>query len=374
MAVNILIVDDVKTNLIYLDALLEELEGADKISILEANSGKEALEISKNNDIHLIISDIQMPEMDGFELAMHLKEDTKTKSIPVIFLTAEFKSEEFVKNGYELGAIDYFTKPVEKYQFLNKIRLYLDFLTKNKELEEYKKALSEASIVSKSDLNGLITYANNKFSEISGYTHNELIGRPYSIIKSDNTQQEVFADMWKTIESKKTWQGVIENQAKNGSIYFLNTSITPILNTRDEITEYISIGEDITDLKKLQFDELNSSVDKALDIHLNEIVDMLPIPTVVVNENSEVEASNEMFNNCYNSNNGNRLDKLFIEKEGYISSDDIFDWKDVVASSNDSEKVLINVLGEEKEFNIKIKKIESKNLYTVCLYPVKELL
>ncbi|MEA3499234.1 MAG: hybrid sensor histidine kinase/response regulator [Campylobacterota bacterium] len=122
MQINILIVDDVKANLISLEALLETI--SENYNIIKANSGIEALEITLSQVIDLIILDIQMPYMDGFEVAQLLKSNKKTADIPVIFLTAAFKSDEWIHKGFELGAVDYLTKPIDENQFINRISLY----------------------------------------------------------------------------------------------------------------------------------------------------------------------------------------------------------------------------------------------------------
>ncbi|QOY55264.1 hybrid sensor histidine kinase/response regulator [Candidatus Sulfurimonas marisnigri] len=137
MIINILAVDDVEANLYSLESLLTENKlNTKKINIIKALSGEEALKIVLVQDIDLILLDIQMPGMNGFETAKFLKLNPKTKDIPIVFLTAAFKSDEFIKQGYEVGAIDYFTKPIEKYQFLNRINLYINLFEKTKNLEK----------------------------------------------------------------------------------------------------------------------------------------------------------------------------------------------------------------------------------------------
>ena len=131
--VSILIVDDNNDNLYTLQILLEQL-CIKNLHLMKALSGEACLEIAINEEIDLIILDIQMPDMNGFAVAKFLKSNAKTKHIPIIFLTAAFKKEEFVRQGFELGAIDYFTKPIEKYSFLAKIRVYLELFTKQKKL------------------------------------------------------------------------------------------------------------------------------------------------------------------------------------------------------------------------------------------------
>ena len=140
MIINILAVDDVEANLFSLEALISGNkignEDVKKVNFIQALSGQEALKIVLETDIDLILLDIQMPEMDGFETAKFLKLNPKTKEIPIVFLTAAFKAEEFVKYGYEVGATDYFTKPIEKYQFLNKLNLYVNLFAKTKKLKQ----------------------------------------------------------------------------------------------------------------------------------------------------------------------------------------------------------------------------------------------
>ena len=149
MTINILAVDDKEINLYSLESLLKELkiedenDKLDDINVIKALSGEEALKIAIAKDIDLVILDIQMPGMNGFEVAKFLKSNHKTKNIPIIFLTAAFKAEEFVKQGFEVGAIDYFTKPIEKYQFLNRIKLYATLFIKTKKLENLNQNLED---------------------------------------------------------------------------------------------------------------------------------------------------------------------------------------------------------------------------------------
>ncbi len=145
--INILIVDDVDANLYSLEALLKQLE-FDKeftaINIIKASNGEDALKIAMQQNINLILLDVQMPEMNGFEVAQFLKSTQNTKDIPIIFVTAIFKKDEFIKQGFSIGAIDYFTKPIEKYQFLNRIKLYLSLFQKQEKLDNLNKSLEQA--------------------------------------------------------------------------------------------------------------------------------------------------------------------------------------------------------------------------------------
>lgn len=117
----ILVVDDNANNRFTLRALLHNLHNCE---IIEADSGETALIRTIERDVHLILLDVQMPIMDGFETARHLQMTERTRHIPVVFVTAVFKSEEFIKRGYEVGGVDYLTKPIDDNLLLNRVKLY----------------------------------------------------------------------------------------------------------------------------------------------------------------------------------------------------------------------------------------------------------
>ena len=113
-------------------------------------------------------------------------------------------------------------------------------------LLEYKKAIDESSIVSKTDKNGLITFVNKKFCEISGYEEDELIGKSHNIVRHPSMTKEFFNNLWKTITNKEIFKGVIVNKKKNGTVYYVDTTIIPILDENKDIVEFISIRHNIT--------------------------------------------------------------------------------------------------------------------------------
>jgi len=128
-----------------------------------------------------------------------------------------------------------------------------------KVLQQYKNIVDNSSIVSKSDKFGNITFVNDKFCEISGYTREELIGKPHNVVRRPDTSSLVFKDLWQTIESKKEWRGQIKNVKKDGSNYYVDAQISPILDDNGDIIEYIGIRYDISELinpKKLLQDNI----------------------------------------------------------------------------------------------------------------------
>lgn len=115
-------------------------------------------------------------------------------------------------------------------------------------LDEYKRAVDASTIVSKSDRRGFITYVNDEFCKISGYTREELIGKPHNIVRHPDTPKTIFKDLWKTIQSKNIWEGIIQNLKKDGGSYYVKSTIIPMLDKNGEIKEFMSIRSDITEL------------------------------------------------------------------------------------------------------------------------------
>jgi len=114
-------------------------------------------------------------------------------------------------------------------------------------LEHYKKAVDMSTILSISDLKGNIIYANDHFCEISGYSLDEIIGKPHSIVRHPDMTKEVFENLWKTIKNKQVWKGIIKNRAKDGSTYIVQATIIPIVDKHGHIKEYVGIRHNITE-------------------------------------------------------------------------------------------------------------------------------
>lgn len=117
-------------------------------------------------------------------------------------------------------------------------------------LNGYKTAIDNSSIVSKTDLKGVITYVNQVFCDVSGYTEEELLGRSHNIIRHPDMPKTAFKEMWKTIKEKKVWKGIVTNRSKDGTPYIVNATILPILDSDNNILEYVAVRHDITELEK----------------------------------------------------------------------------------------------------------------------------
>lgn len=118
----------------------------------------------------------------------------------------------------------------------------------SKTTEEYIKAINAGSIVSKSDLEGTITFVNQAFCDVTGYTQGELMGKPHNIIRHPNTSRQTFKTLWKTIQSGNIWHGLLKNNRKDGTTFYANTTIVPIKNEKNKVVEYVALRNDVTDL------------------------------------------------------------------------------------------------------------------------------
>jgi len=115
-------------------------------------------------------------------------------------------------------------------------------------LNEYKKAIDESAIVSKTDLNGIITYANDNLCDLCGYSQNELIGNSHSIMRHKDMSEQFFETLWTTVSGHQMFKGTIKNRKKNGDYFYIDSTIVPISNPFNEITEYMAIGYEVTKL------------------------------------------------------------------------------------------------------------------------------
>ena len=120
-----------------------------------------------------------------------------------------------------------------------------------------ERIIDDNCYISKTDLDGKITYVNKNFCKISAYEEDELIGATHSLIKSIDTTTDTYKNMWATILSKKVWKGVLKNSTKFGREFFMDTSIYPVIDNNGDIEEFISFGNDLTHyLDIITYDQL----------------------------------------------------------------------------------------------------------------------
>ncbi|MDH2426651.1 response regulator [Sphaerisporangium sp. TRM90804] len=135
----ILLVDDREENLIALEAILSSLD----VVAIRARSGEEALKALLSIDFALILLDVRMPGMDGFETAAHIKRRERTRNIPIIFLTVVDSAPDYAFRGYAAGAVDYLTKPFDPWVLRAKVSVFVELYNMNRRLTEQASLLRE---------------------------------------------------------------------------------------------------------------------------------------------------------------------------------------------------------------------------------------
>lgn len=191
----ILIVDDNKANLLVLNAILKP-KG---YHVDKAISGDEALKLCLKNDYDLFILDVQMPNMNGFELAENLKSINRTKEIPIIFLTAISKNDKFSIKGYKIGAIDYLTKPINDELLLLKVDLFLELYHQKKHIKSLnndldKKVEERTKLLNlKSEfLGGILTSIKNQIALIDDEGNIVLTNKAWDKFSKKNPIDAIF--------------------------------------------------------------------------------------------------------------------------------------------------------------------------------------
>jgi PAS domain S-box-containing protein len=233
-------------------------------TVVVAVDGRDGVEKYHKHQIDLILTDITMPHMDGFEMIEEIRK-TEEHMPPVMMLSAYTNPEYFIR-AIESGMDAYILKPFNMEKFLSslhKVVSKLKILDEAREsinlLKQYQVVVDSSSIVSKTDVNGFITYVNDAFCDISGYEREELIGKNHNIIRHPAEPSELFEDMWDTIKGeKRTWCGVIKNLKKDGSSYYVKATISPILDKDGNVIEYIALRDDISDIMNQQREFDNS--------------------------------------------------------------------------------------------------------------------
>jgi len=236
-------------------------------NIIVAEDGSKGLEKFYSNEIDLIITDINMPHLSGLDMIEKIR--SENKEIPIVLLSA-YSEIEYFKRSISLGVDGYLFKPLELGQFFELIYKIVDKIDTHKELkskinflQQYEEATNDITIVSKGDLNGRITYSNDLFCKLSQYTKEELLGAPHSIVRHPDNPASLYREMWETIkDKKKMWRGIIRNITKDGSSYYVDAVVKPILDVNGEIVEYIAMRHDITEImspKKQMLDYINAA-------------------------------------------------------------------------------------------------------------------
>ena len=246
-------------------------------------------------------------------------------------------------------------------------------------LQQYKHAIDASMIVSKTDLNGIITYANKTFCQLSGYSEEELIGQPHNVIRDPNMPSSSFEELWSTIKSKKIWKGTISNITKSGVLYYVRSTVIPILDTHGEIIEYMALREEITDQVLLEKERAH------LLERSEQIMNSQESMIIISDDHTGVVQANQKFYDVSGFKDFEDFHQehaciceLFIEKEGYLktSTDDHYWAEDILSYPNRVHKALINdTQNKQVIFNVRAREIllDGKNYVLSTFSDITEI-
>lgn len=219
-----------------------------------------------------------------------------------------------------------------------------------------KSAIDEAAIVAITDSQGIITYANKKFCQISKYSREELIGNTHRIINSHYHPKEFFDDMWTTISSGKVWEGEIKNRAKDGTLYWVHTNIVPFMDAEGKPEQYVAVRYDITERK--QAEEQLKVYAKKLEVSNKELQDFA---SVAAHDLQEPLRKIQAFSERLTTKAKNLLDP------------ETFDYVDRIQSSAKRMQTLINDLLTYSRVTTKTQPFTRLNLNEVISHVISDL-
>ena len=165
-------------------------------------------------------------------------------------------------------------------------------------LKQYKEAIEKSNIISKTDTDGIITFVNDEFCKISGYSKDELLGKNHNIVRHPDVPSSKFKLLWDTINAKEIYKGTVKNLAKDGSTFYVNTTVIPILDENGGIEEFIAIRYDVTkevfykhslQKKEKELEELNASLERRVEEKTKELKEL--------NETLELRVQDEISKN-----------------------------------------------------------------------------
>ncbi len=303
---NILIIED---SFVVREQLKDILNNRN-YNVIEASNTDEALTKISTTTIDLLLLDLELENSNGYDfLVKNKKLILDNLKIRVMIITGNI-SPNLIRDAFRLGVKEIIKKPYSIEQLVLKIDIFInekdteDEMNCSKQLlEQYKNTVDRSAIVSKADANGIITYVNEAFCEISGYEEDELIGKAHSIVRHPDMDSSIYKDLWHTIkEEKKPWTGKIKNRKKDGTAYWVQTIINPILDANNNIMEYIGIRTDITDIEetkeelKAQYDISQNNFEEVM--HLSKLYENAIEQTNIIlraDKNGTITYANDQF-------------------------------------------------------------------------------
>jgi len=307
----ILAVDDNRDNVELLCQILE-----DDYEVVTAYSGVDCIKIAKEQQPDLILLDVLMPEMDGYEIMQRLQKENPANPIPVIFISACYRDADRIIKGLELGAFDYITKPVEDEVLLAKVRSIARIVKAEKALEEKKKAFEE--LYDKAPVayfaigaDQRIQKANLRASELLGIENESLVGRPVIDLYADtpfgkDRAREILDDF---LAGTETRSDELQMVRSDGTERWVTLSVEIIRNKNGKIRKGHFVVLDITEQKKAQEETERER------IKLKNILDTFPEGIYIVSAAYDIEYINPALQNQFGPLDGKKCYEYFHDLE-----------------------------------------------------------
>ena len=208
----------------------------------------------------LLLVDVHMQGCSGPEVVAVIRQDDTWAQLPVVFLSTETDRDKQLAAIQE-GGDDFLLKPIEPAKLLESLMVRLKRARHLRRLNEelrlalldthtLRRAMDQHDIVSITDAKGRITYANERFCQVSGYSQAELLGGDHRMVNSGMHSKGFFKQLWASIGRGEVWHGEVCNRRKDGSYYWVNSTIVPFLNQQGQPYQYVSLRTDITALKE----------------------------------------------------------------------------------------------------------------------------
>jgi PAS domain S-box-containing protein len=248
--INILIVDDEPRNLTVLEAILDD----PGYRLVRAETAEQALLALLADEFALLILDIRMPGVTGFELAKMIKARKKSANAPIIFLTAFYDEDQHIIEGYQRGAVDYVNKPVNPVILRSKVAIFAELYQKQRKLEEVNRVLaavvdsSDDAIISK-DLNGVIATFNRGAERLFGYKAEEVVGKPVTILFPPDRQHEEPEILARIRRGERVDHFETVRRRKDGTLVDISLTVSPVKDDQGRIVGASKIARDITERK-----------------------------------------------------------------------------------------------------------------------------
>ncbi len=266
--VNVLLVDDHPENLLALEAVLNHLGQ----NLVTANSGEEALRCLLHRDFAVILLDVHMPGMDGFETATLIRNRERSRHTPIIFLTAYSKSEKLMFKGYSLGAVDYLFKPIEPEVLTSKVSVFVDLFKKTEEIkrqaaqlaainaelrvsEERFRSLSACSPVGifLTDVEGRCTYTNPRYRAICGTLPENIdIKEGWSRLIHSDDRERVLAGWAAWTQADREYSDEFSLQTPEGIVRRVHVRASPLRSPQGKLLGHVGTVEDITERQQAE--------------------------------------------------------------------------------------------------------------------------